>query len=88
MANTRSLARVGGWEVKEVSGETASGAYKMFVLQKDTKQQDGTWKNESIILKPAELPAVAALCERAFALLCEEAAAQRNQRKMEGGAEF
>lgn len=88
MAQTRVLARIGGVEVKEITGETASGPYKMFVLDKSTKQQDGQWKSESIVLKPGELPTVAALCTRAFDTLCQEAAEARNTRKMEGGAEF
>lgn len=88
MTQTRALARIGSLEIKEITGSSDKGPYRMYAVEKATKQQDGEWKNESIILKPAEMPAIAALCEMAFNTLCKEAADARNMRKQEGGADY
>lgn len=88
MTQTRALAKIGSLEIKEITGSNDKGTYRMYAVEKSTKQQDGEWKNESIILKPTEMPAIAALCELAFNTLCKEAAEARNMRKMEGGADY
>lgn len=88
MTQTRALAKIGSLEIKEITGQSEKGPFRMYAVEKSSKQQDGEWKNESIILKPSEIPAIAALCEIAFNTLCKEAADARNMRKQEGGADY
>ena len=89
MTHTRALAKIGSLEIKEISGESQNGAYHMYTVEKSVKDnKTGEWKSESIILKPAEMPAIAALCEMAFNALCKEAVEARNARNQEGGADY
>lgn len=88
MTQTRVLATISSLQIKEITGETKNGPYRMYAVEKSVKDKEGAWKKESIILKPAEMPAIAALCEMAFNVLCKEAADARNLSKQEGGADY